>query len=200
MYLSSLTRRGYTSFTDDQIGPNGFDDWLSSEKDLLVLLPTGSGKTIIAELRTALSLSQEKQVVWILPTRALVRQTKHKMRGAFVGMDVSVEELPITEDFLPYEFFEELPKRKYIAVTTPERLASLIRTRRDALDNIGLVVVDEAQILFDSNRGATIEHVIQELQRLVSDVRLILMSAMGEHENRFKQFLGRLRPDVPLVS
>jgi ERCC4-related helicase len=199
-YLFSLQRRGFTTFTDEQIGENGFDDWLRLEKDLLVVLPTGSGKTLIAELRTALSLAQGKQVVWILPTRPLVRQAKRNLRSAFTGMDVSVEELPITEDFIPYQFAESLPKRRYIAVTTPERLASLIRTRKEVLDNIGLVVVDEAQILFDSNRGAAIEHVVQEMQRLVRDFRLILMSAMSEDMDKFRLFLRRLRLEIPLAE
>ncbi|HMR99096.1 MAG TPA: DEAD/DEAH box helicase [Anaerolineales bacterium] len=199
-YLSSLHRRGYTTFTNEQIGENGFDDWLQLDRDLLVLLPTGSGKTLVAELRTALSLAQGRQVVWILPTRPLVRQAKRNLRSAFAGMDVSVEELPITEDFIPFQFTNDFPRRRYVAVTTPERLASLIRTKREVLDNIGLLVVDEAQILFDSNRGATIEHVIQEMQRLVRDFRLILMSAMREDENRFRTFLNRLRGDIPLVN
>lgn len=199
-YLVGLQRRGYTTFTDEQIGENGFDDWLTLNKDLLVVLPTGSGKTLVAELRTALSLAQGKQVVWILPTRPLVRQAKRNLRSAFSGMDVAVEELPITEDFIPYQFAQNIPKRRYIAVTTPERLGSVIRTKKEVLDNIGLVVVDEAQILFDSNRGATIEHVIQELQRLVRDFRLILMSAMSEETDNFRVFLNRLRGEIPLIN
>lgn len=199
-YLASLQRRGYTTFTDEQMGENGFEDWLRLEKDLLVVLPTGSGKTIIAELRTALSLAEGKQVIWILPTRPLVRQAKRNLRSAFTGMDVSVEELPVTEDFMPYLFEQDIPRRRYIAVTTPERLSSLIRSKREALDNIGLVVVDEAQILFDSNRGATIEHVVQEMQRRVREFRLILMSAMGEDLSRFRTFIRRLRQEIPLAE
>jgi len=199
-YLASLQRRGYTTFTDEQMGKNGFEDWLRLEKDLLVVLPTGSGKTIIAELRTALSLAQGKQVIWILPTRPLVRQAKRNLRSAFTGMDVSVEELPVTEDFMPYLFEQDIPKRRYIAVTTPERLGSLIRSRKEAVDNIGLVVVDEAQILFDSNRGATIEHVIQEMQRHVQEFRLILMSAIEEDISRFRIFLKRLRQETPMTE
>lgn len=199
-YLSSLQRRGYTTFTDEQIGENGFEDWLRLEKDLLVVLPTGSGKTIIAELRTALSLAQGRQVIWILPTRPLVRQAKRNLRSAFTGLDVSVEELPVTEDFLPYMFEQDIPKRRYIAVTTPERLSSLIRSKKEALDNIGLVVVDEAHILFDNNRGATIEHVIQELQRYTSEFRLILMSAMEEDISRFRIFMTRLRKEIQIAE
>lgn len=196
-YLSHLDDRGITSFTDEQRGAEpGFDLWLQPNRDLLVVLPTGAGKTIIGELKTAITLSMNKQVIWILPTRSLVRQTRRFLASSFRDMEVIVEELPTTEDFLPL-FADNLFGGRYIAVTTPEKLAALIRTNPDAISHVGLVVLDEAQNLFDIHRGATFEFVIQSLSTGTVGCSLVLMSAMADSVNRLRLFLQRLRQEVP---
>ena len=194
-YLEILESRGFTNFTDEQIGP-GFDNWLIPTSDLLVLLPTGSGKTLIAELKTAISLVQGHQVVWMLPTRSLVRQTKRELSGAFTRLDVDVEELPSTEDFIPL-FIEDLPDERLVAATTPEKISALLRSNPNAIARVRLVVLDEAQILFD-NRGTTAEYVLQEIHRLVPDCRFVLMSAFEEYTDRLRNFMQRLLGRLPI--
>ena len=195
-YLTRLDDRGVTSFTEEQRGQEqGFETWLRLRRDLFVSLPTGSGKTMIGELKTALTLSVNKQVVWILPTRSLVRQTRHHLANSFRNLGVTVEELPTTEDFQPL-FADQLTGGKYIAVTTPEKLAALIRTRPESVQNIGLVVLDEAQNLFDIHRGATFEYVIQSLKNNARDSSFVFMSAMADSVNRLRLFMDRLRGDV----
>jgi len=193
-YLEKLESRGFTNFTDEQIG-SGFDAWLTPDSNLLVLLPTGSGKTLIAELKTALSLAQGQQVIWMLPTRSLVRQTKRELSVAFSTLDVDVEELPSTEDFIPL-FANDLPDQRIVAATTPEKIAALLRSNPDAVSRVNLVVLDEAQILFD-NRGTTAEYVLQEIHRLAPNCKFILMSAFGDYLERFRNFILRLLGQLP---
>ncbi|MBL8078941.1 MAG: DEAD/DEAH box helicase [Anaerolineales bacterium] len=194
-YLARLDDRGVTSFTEEQRGQEqGFETWLHLSRDLLVSLPTGSGKTMIGELKTALTLAVNKQVVWILPTRSLVRQTRHYLASSFRNLGVTVEELPTTEDFQPL-FADQMAGGKYIAVTTPEKLAALIRTRPESVANIGLVVLDEAQNLFDIHRGATFEYVIQSLKNNAANSSFVFMSAMADSIDRLRLFMDRLRGD-----
>jgi hypothetical protein len=188
-YLEKLESRGFTNFTDEQIGP-GFDSWLIPDTHLLVLLPTGSGKTLIAELKTALSLAQGQQVIWMLPTRSLVRQTKRELSTAFSTLGVDVEELPSTEDFIPL-FSDDLPDQRIVAATTPEKIAALVRSNPGAVSRVGLVVLDEAQILFE-NRGTTAEYALQEIHRLAPACKFILMSAFDDYLERFRNFTLRL--------
>lgn len=195
LYLENLEHRGIISFTNEQIGP-GFDHWLRPDYDLMVLLPTGSGKSIIGELRAGLTLAANKQVIWIMPTRSLVRQARRELSRAFQKLGVTVEELPTTDDFKPL-FTELLNQNRLIAVTTPEKLAALIRTNPDAISNIGLTIIDEAQILFDLNRGTTAEFVLQEIQQRVPECNIILMSAVLDYLDRLSNFIHKLRgPDI----
>ena len=200
-YLNRLEERGITTFTNEQSGVENHFEWLRAYNDLLVILPTGSGKTIIGELRTALGLANNKQVVWLLPTRALVRQTTKIMRAAFEPLQVTVEELPTTEDPIPL-FDDTLSGQQHIAITTPERYSALVRANPDAIMRVGLVVVDEAQILLDAKRGTTIEVALQKTRQLLPDCNFVLMTAFNELENSLEAFLTALRADKPtkLVS
>ncbi len=199
-YLDGLARRGITAFTNEQVGP-GFDTWLQLGNDLLVLLPTGSGKTVIGELRSALALAQRQQVVWILPTRALVRQTRRELLSAFDRMNIKVDELPTTEDFIPLFVEEDFLILRRIAVTTPEKLASLLRFSPKAGENLGLVVFDEAQILLEKARGTTAEFVLQQIRRRAPQCDLIFMSAAVDIKDELLKFLSRFgREPLQLIS
>jgi hypothetical protein len=188
-YLSILNERQYTNFTSEQIG-TGFDSWLLPEKNLLVVLPTGSGKTLIGELMTALTLAQGSQAIWMLPTRALVRQTKKELSRAFEPLGVVVDELPITEDYIP-QIFDQISQQRLVAISTPEKIAALIRSNKTSISNVRLVVLDEAQILLE-NRGTTTEYVLQEIRRLFPECKFVLMSAFSDVEERLRGFLKRL--------
>jgi hypothetical protein len=175
-YLRRLRERGITSFTAEQ---GRFDEWLLLTRHLLVQLPTGAGKSIIGELLTALHIAAGKSVVWLLPTRALVRQVKRDLRNAFQGLPVEVEELPSTEDALPL-FSEDAVSPRQISVTTPERLSALARSNPGALSSVTLVVFDEAHLLLDRNRGVTAEQVLRRIREILPQCLLALMTGLPE--------------------
>ncbi|MBP7045198.1 MAG: DEAD/DEAH box helicase [Chloroflexi bacterium] len=194
-YLRRLQERGITTFTNEQAGEKNNFEWLRGTNNLLVILPTGSGKTIIGELRTALALAENKQVVWLLPTRALVRQTTLSIRAAFQSLHVTVEELPTTEDPIPL-FDEELAGQKHVAITTPERFNALLRANSEAISKVGLVIVDEAQIL-EKTRGTTTEFVLKKVQNLLPDCNFVLMTAFQELKYSMLAFLTALTSKEP---
>jgi len=198
-YLEKLGERGFTSFTKEQVG-NGFDRWLIPESDLLVLLPTGSGKSLIGELKTALTLAQGAQAVWMLPTRALVRQAKRELSSAFGSLGVEVEELPTTEDYIPV-VTDDIPLQRLVAATTPEKMAALLRSNKDSISKLGLVILDEAQILFE-NRGTITEYVLQEIRRLSPECRFVFMTAFDTVLEQLSNFMKKLLDEEPekLVS
>jgi replicative superfamily II helicase len=195
-YLENLEIRGYTNFTEEQIG-SGFENWLIPNNDLVAILPTGSGKTLIGELKTSLTLAQGGQTIWISPMRVLIRQVKKDFKRAFRDTGVNVEELPVTEDLIPL-YTDAFPQTKTAAVTTPEKLAALLRNRSDVIKNVKLVVLDEAQIIFDPNRGATIEYVLQELNRIVPECSFVLLSAFADKREKLTTFVSRLRQHPPM--
>jgi len=196
-YLRRLRDRGITSFTREQ---GAFDQWLVRDADLLVQLPTGAGKSIVGELLTALHLAAGFAVVWLLPTRALVRQFKREIARAFSALEVDVEELPATEDVLPL-FADELPVTRQVAVTTPERLSALVRANANALSGVGLVVFDEAHLLLEKSRGVTAEHVLRVARTTPNSCRLTLMTGFADAREPLERAMAGLgAPPRVLVS
>lgn len=194
-YLNELSLRGITTFTREQIN-NDFDSWLRIDNDLLVVLPTGSGKTIIGELKTALMLANKKQVVWLLPMRSLVRQTQSEMSRAFKPLNITVQELPTTDDYIPM-FTDINFTEPIVAITTPEKFLALIRANESVLQSIGLVVVDEAQNLFE-NRGFAIESTLYKITTSNPECKIAFLSAMADKAPKLKDFYNRLRPNGEL--
>ena len=196
-YLEELSSRGITTFTKEQIN-NDFDSWLRMDNDLLVVLPTGSGKTILGELKTSLTLASGKQVVWLLPMRSLVRQTQKEMSKAFKSLNITVQELPTTDDYIPM-FADVNFSEPMVAITTPEKFLALIRVNHDVLQNIGLVVVDEAQNLFE-NRGFAIESNLFEITTNNPECKIVFLSAMEDKAPKLIEFYYRLRPENELTQ
>lgn len=197
-YLRKLERRGFSNFTKDQMGPEGFHSWLNNQSNMLVTLPTGAGKTIVGELRTAIALANGHQVLWLLPTRSLVRQTRNDFRKTFESLEVDVEELPITEDFDPIQL-DSIPSTRYISVTTPEKALAFLRADQQAITRTRLVVCDEAQKLFDTGRGTSLESVLLEIHQLVPECKFVLMSAQIDAVEELNDFLSHLIPDEPIT-
>lgn len=198
-YLDGLQSRGITTLTGAQVGRGGLDAWLRCGLNLLVVLPTGAGKTIIGELRSALALAEGKQVLWMLPTRALVRQAKRELRRAFGQVGISVEELPTTEDYIPL-FSEGVARPGAVAATTPEKMAALLRANPRAARRVGLVVLDEAQILQSGARGSTAEFVLQRVRSVAPECDIILMTASPEAAEALDELLLGLGGDREVLA
>lgn len=189
-YLRRLRERGITSFTPEQ---GHFDSWLVLERELLVQIPTGAGKSIVGELLSALHLASGRGVVWLLPTRALVRQVKRQLSGAFSMLDVEVDELPATEDPIPL-FSDESAKAMAVSVTTPEKLVAFLRANPTGASSVGLVVFDEAHLLLESTRGVASEECLRLLRDAVPTVRYCLMTGMPEASKPLARVMAEFAP------
>lgn len=196
-YLTLLRKRGITAFTADQ---GRFDEWLTLSCDLVVLLPTGGGKTIVGELMTALACAAGKSVVWLVPTRALVRQTRRYLQAAFGPLGVDIQELPTTEDFVPMFAEDAFTAERQIAVTTPERLSSFVRSNPGAMSEVGVLVFDEAHLLLDAGRGVTAEALLTAVKAAVPTCRFVLMSGAPDTGPLLPRFLAVEQQPFVLTS
>lgn len=136
-----------------------------------VEMPTSAGKTLLAELSIVqtLALNPGSTIAYVVPTRALVNQITRRLRrdlqgGQVDGHDLSVEsavpvfQLDPTENSL-------LSARPDVLVSTPEKLDLLIRTDHPAVEDLSLVVVDEAHQISDASRGPRLELLLATLKR-----------------------------------
>ncbi|KAF7778611.1 hypothetical protein Agabi119p4_2956 [Agaricus bisporus var. burnettii] len=159
-----------------------FDHIMTSNRDLVVSAPTGSGKTVLFELAIVALLSQadptRSKAVYMAPTKALCSERFRDWSGKFNPLGIEVCEL--TGDTV--QFGRSAwgdAKKSCIIITTAEKWDSLTRTWRDhesILSQIKLFLVDEVHVL-NETRGSTLEVVISRMKTRNECIRFLLVSA-----------------------
>jgi hypothetical protein len=174
---------------------------------IVVEMPTSSGKTLLAEFRiiqTKVNI-QNAWIAYIVPTRALVNQITIRLRRDLELLDIKVEQ--VTPSYELDGFEEEIlsmPDSFDVLVTTPEKLDLLIRNDTISKDNrpLGLVVLDEAHNIGDSERGLRSELVLSTINRESPDTHFLLLTPFVPNAKEIALWLDteRSKSVTPLLS
>jgi hypothetical protein len=128
--------------------------YLHCGQSMIMTSPTGSGKTTLAALKIAATITSGKSVLYLAPTHALVSQVERDLNER-IGELATAESVDDTtaEDILP-----ALPT---LAVVTPERCFALLTFAPELFANVGLLVFDECHLLGIGSRddGASVRRV-----------------------------------------
>jgi len=109
-------------------------------KNTLVVIPTGLGKTTIAALVIASRLlNEDGKVLFLAPTKPLVEQ-----HARFLKKVLKVEEIVSLTGEVSPEKRKETWERARIIVSTPQVIENDILTGRISLEDVILLVFDEA--------------------------------------------------------
>ena len=164
---------------------------LDPERNLIIALPTGTGKTMLGELALLSSLGRQPGLVcYIAPYVALGRQvaariSRHTPRDVHVRVLVGGYREP--EPLDP-------ENQSVVVIATPERFDALMRVRQDLLPHIRCVVVDEAHIIGNGQRGIRVEGMLTRLRLLglgeVHTTRIVLLSAVLSNVESLANWLG----------
>lgn len=203
--LDEWTERFRAGLNDLQIA--AVNDYRILDGDsLLVVAPTSSGKTFIGEMAATKAIVDGRKAVFLLPYRALVNE-KFDLFSGIYGDRLGMRVIRCTGDHT--DETGQFVRGKYeIAVLTYEMFLNLALRNVGVLNQLGLVVLDEAQFITDPVRGITVEllltHLLAARQRGVAP-QLIALSAVIGHINHFDEWLGcrtlvtAVRP-VPLIE
>lgn len=148
---------------------------------LLVVAPTSSGKTFIGELAAVRAVSSGRKAVFLLPYRALVNE-KYDDFEALYGRRLGMRIIRCAGDFR--DQLAEFAAGKFdIAFLTYEMFLGRAVAMPAILDLLGLVVVDEAQMVADPSRGIIVELLLTLLRnahvRGVNPQLVLLSAAVG---------------------
>ena len=156
----------------------------SSRRSVLVSSPTNSGKTLVGLLVLCEALARGQRAVLIEPLRALAQEKADELRSLqrqlSAALGVTVRVAVSTGDYrLEGETFADPAPGAELIIATPERLESILRAPENQgwFAGLGAVCVDEAHLLADPRRGATLEYLITSLLTLPTPPRLALLSA-----------------------
>lgn len=167
------------------------------DKDLLIIAPTGSGKTeaAIIPLLTKMVESGTKQLkgislLYITPLRALNRDMLRRLEtiSENLGLTTAVRH----GDTSNSERRKQSLKPPQIMVTTPETLQILFlgKRLRESLKNIKYVVIDEVHELADGERGVQLSIALERLKKY-SKFQIIGLSATIKDPEKIASFIGK---------
>lgn len=160
---------------------------LLAGKNLIVFAPTSSGKTAVGELAAVKAAREGRRVFYLVPLKALADEKYAEFRSRYepLGLEVVVSSRDHSE------FDERILEGRYrIAVCTFEKLWSLLVARPVLADSIGLVVVDELQMIADPERGGTLELVLTQMRLAKSKPQIVGLSAVLEQADDLARWLG----------
>ena len=193
-----LEKQGITEPTEIQA--RALPAILNTDENMLLLSPTGSGKTEAALLPLLHQLVElrEKQgglfgffILYVTPLRALNRDVFKRIEGLCeeIGITVSVRHGDTSQYFRRKQSLNP----PNLLITTPESLQAIMpgKRLRYNLKTVFAVVVDEVHELADSKRGAQLSLALERLERIVGrPVRRIGLSATVGNPKEVAQLLG----------
>jgi hypothetical protein len=154
--------------------------------------PTGTGKTFLSRLLILATLRAQpgKKAIYIVPSRALVRQITHDLAKTL--HEVGIEVLSITPQLVALEDEEDDSLQKAdVLVLTPEKADLLIRIKAAVMDDVALVIIDEAHHLENGTRGVLLELYLWRLKQLAGGrARFVFMSAVAPNVDSLSDWMG----------
>ena len=169
-------------FTPDKFQVDAVND-LKKGSNVLVVAPTGSGKTYIAEKSIDYYLSKQKNVFYTTPIKALSNQKYNDFnrQGIRTGL--------LTGD-------RSIDKDSELVIATTEILRNMIFSKDSKLNDTGLIILDEVHYLADKERGTTWEEILIHANK---DIKFLALSATINNKNEFLEWIVSLRGITSLI-
>jgi len=170
----------------------------TSDETRMVVLPTSSGKTLLAELRIVATLVRHpgSRAIYVAPYRLLSRQVERLLRPGLRRAGFDIRDLGSGYDpsaLPPGEAAD-------VIVCTPERLDGLMRlAASDAdgheeaaafLNSCSVLVFDELHLIGRSGRGPRFELIVARLRMRSPDLRVLGLAAAAHGSHELSEWLG----------
>ncbi len=186
-YVETLLQNGI-----DKLNPvqkQAVEKGLFTDKNLVVVAPTASGKTLVGEMALVKKAYEKKIGLYLVPLRALASEKYYDFKKLEkLGFRIGIS----TGD---YESPAEYLGRYDIIVATYERFDSLLRLKPSWLRRIGTVVIDELHMIGDDERGPILEMIIARLLR--TNIQVIGLSATIGNPLDLAKWINAELVDVP---
>jgi len=167
---------------------------IKDNKNLLLIAPTGYGKTEAALLPIFDELLREKRpgiaILYITPLRALNRDLLERMESWCRRLDISLAVRHGDTEVRERSKQASVPPQ--MMITTPETLQAIIagRVMKNNLKNVRWVIVDEVHEMVDNKRGAQLSLGLERLRRIAKFQTIGLSATIGSAERAARFLVG----------
>jgi helicase len=149
---------------------------LSSGFNVVLQMPTGSGKTWLAEQAIAAALTAGARAIYLTPLRALANELLDRWTRRFHEYAVGV----FTGEYGQRGNYPVPFRHARLLIMTPERLDACTRHWRSHwgwMPEVSLLVVDELHLLGQRGRGPRLEGALMRARRLNPFLQVFGLSA-----------------------
>jgi hypothetical protein len=160
----------------------------SASKSVSVSAPTSAGKSFILSLEVVRKLKAEQNtcIVYLVPTRALIRQVVIGLREELAK--ANLQHIPIRS--IPTPIQREFATDGIVYVLTQERLLSLMSVAETTVW-ITTLIVDEAQGIGDGGRGVLLHTAVDEVVRRFPDTDVYFACPMARNPEYLLRLFDR---------
>lgn len=204
LWLERATREienSVTHFEGSDIALTDFQyrlfDTLDQSSSVSVSAPTSAGKSFVMglDLIRRLRKGDPACVVYLVPTRALIREVSSKLRGHL--RKASLESVPVRS--VPFPIDKEKAQQGAVYVLTQERLMSLLHSAHGK-PWITTLVVDEAQGIQDDSRGIILQSAIEAVLRHFPSAEIFFASPLIKNPEYLLSLFGRSQGEVSFIE
>ncbi|MCH0542671.1 DEAD/DEAH box helicase [Streptomyces sp. MUM 203J] len=153
---------------------------------LVVVAPTGAGKTPVGMVAALHAHAQGRKAAWLVPQRSLTDELDRDLEA---WRRRGLEVVRLTGEF---SVDVELVRRADIWIATTEKFEAICRagSLRAALSEVGCLVVDEIHLLGDPTRGPVLEALLARVREDTAQVRIVGLSATVANADTVAEWLG----------
>lgn len=188
-----LKKLGYEKLTEIQ--KKSLQEIAQKNKSVIIIAPTGSGKTEAAVFPVMVKIALNKippiAAIYITPLRALNRDIERRLNNIAncFGLNVGVRHGD-TPSSIRKNIQHNPP---HILITTPETFNYILinEDMKPTLFNLRYIIIDEFRDLIESKRGLLVLSTIRILERIIGrEIGLIALSATLHNEELARRLLS----------
>ncbi|MEU6940788.1 DEAD/DEAH box helicase [Streptomyces rubiginosohelvolus] len=159
---------------------------LEGQGHLVVVAPTGAGKTPIGMVAALEAYARGRKAAWLVPQRSLTDELDRELQ---LWRSRGLRVVRLTGEAA---VDTELIRSADVWVATTEKFEAICRagSLRDALAEVGCLVVDEIHLLGDPTRGAVLEALLARVREDSAGTRIVGLSATVANAEEVARWLG----------
>lgn len=161
--------------------------FVMGDKPVLVVAPTGAGKTVIGMMAAIKEIRQSGgKAAWLVPQRTLTAELDRDLQK---WRDMGIKVVSLSGEA---STDAQKTKDADLWVATTEKFEALCRasSMKEAISGIGTVIVDEIHLLGEPSRGPVLESLLARIRQEGSGARLVGLSATAANADQVAEWLN----------